>query len=335
MAEKGLDTRYTFIKLLQMNGADGQTMEIGDALSEQNDMIRDAVILPANDVMSHSDLRATSIPTPQIVKIGDGWDASVVQWDAFKDDISLFKDRCQIPEDAIKFAGDKAGKRAQIERQHLEGFGQGVQNHLIYGTSAADPEKFDGLDVRYKTPDSTDPWDPSSSGDYGVLDNSGTGDDTTSIWLIQWAESKVSLRTPKNDPNSGIKRTDKGSVLISAENSKNRWDYITEFEWAVGLSIKDVRAVVRIRNIESAVANVTTDTIKKIIEAREMFNGNETVWMYTNRRIRTHFRIMAEAKQNVLYSSENPYNIPLLMFGDMPIRRCDAILNTETAVAAA
>lgn len=335
MAEKGLDSRYNFVNWLKLNGADGATLNMGEGLFENNEMLQDMDIMPANAEMYHEDLRSTSIPTPQIVKIGDGWDASVVQWDKFSDSLSIFRDRAQFPEDMLRLGGDMAGKRMQVEKQHVEGFSQGVQNHLIYGSSAADPEKFDGLDVRYKTPDATDPWSPASAGNYGVLDMGGTGSDTTSIWLIQWGSEKCSLRTPKNDPKGGLKREDMGRHMVTAENSKSRWDYITEFEWTLGLSIKDIRSVVRIRNIESAISNVDSTLINKILEAREMFWGNEPVYMYTNRKMRVHFKILAKDKMNCLYSSENPYKIPLLMFDDMVVRRCDAILNTETAVAAA
>lgn len=335
MAEKGLDSRYNFVNWLKLNGADGATLNMGEGLFEKNEVLQDMDIMPANAEMHHEDLRATSIPTPQIVKIGDGWDASVVQWDKYSDDLSIFRDRATFPEDMLRLGGDMAGKRMQVEKQHVEGFSQGVVNHLFHGTSAADPEKFDGLDVRYKTPDANDPWAPSSAGDYGVVDAGGTGSDTTSIWLIQWGAEKCSLRTPKNDPHGGLRREDMGRHQVTAENSKLRWDYITEFEWTLGLSIKDVRSVVRIRNIESAISAVDTSIVHKIIEASEYFWGNEPVFMYMNRSMRAKFRILIEQKMNVMFSSDNPYNIKFLMFDDMIIRRCDSILNTETAVAAA
>lgn len=335
MSELGLDSRYNYIDLLKMKGEDGKMLDPGTGLFEKNEMLYDAFIAPATGETSHQGLRSTSLPGAQIVKIGDGWDSSTAKWDPFKDDISMFKMRAQFPEDDLRLAGDMAAKRTKIESQHMEGFGQSVINHIIYGSSAADPEKFDGLGVRYNTPDATDPWAPTSAGQYGVLDMGGTGSDTTSIWLVQWGDDYCSLRTPKNDPKMGIFREDMGRHMVTAENSKQRWDYVTEFRWDLGISIQDIRSVVRIRNIESAVSAISTDLPKKIMEAREMFNGSAPVFMYTNRRIRTHLKVLYEGKQNVLYSAENPYNIKLLMFDDMVVRRNDAITNTEAAVAAA
>ena len=345
MSELGLDSRYNLINMLKMNGANGATLNMGEGLTETNEMFQDAIILPANDVLSHEDMRAASLPTPQVVKVGDGWSASVAMWDKYKDDISILKDRGQWPEDVLKLAGDMAKKRNQCEKLHMEGFGQGAQNLLLYGTNGvnpetlggvavtAAPEKFTGLASRYYTPDASDPWSP-TNGDYGVLDLEGTGADTTSVWLIQWGENGTTLRTPMNDPNMGIYREDMGRQLVTAENSKSRWDYITEFGFKFGPSIKDIRSIVRIRNIESDVASLSTNLVKKIVEAREYFNG-PAPFVYTNRRIRTHLRLLAMDKNNVQYSSENPYKIPLMMIDDMPVRRCDAILNTETAVTAA
>ena len=56
--------------------------------------------------------------------------------------------------------------------------------------------------------------------------------------------------------------------------------------------------------------------------------------MFVPRRIMTHFMIMAEAKQNVIYDRNNPYDTPMYRFGDMMIQQDDSILLTETRVAA-
>ena len=91
----------------------------------------------------------------------------------------------------------------------------------------------------------------------------------------------------------------------------------------------------RIRNIESDLADIDADLWKKMVEARNNMKGSETVWCYVNSKIFTHLDILTADKNNVKYSRDNPYGTPLLMFRDMPIRKCDALLETETAVAAA
>ena len=333
MAQKGFDTRYHLSALASLN-VNNRVQEFAKVLDEEIPLMEDMPIMPSNEMLSYKGNRVSSLPTPQIIKVGDGWDASVVLWTPFSEVISMFKDRAQIPEDVLRIQPDPAAERTLIESQHIEGFGQGVSNHIIYGTSVAAPEKFDGLDVRYTTPDASDPTEP-SNGDLGVYDMAGTGSDTTSIWLIQWGANKTFGIHPINDPNMGIRNRDMGLHQVSAENSKIRYDFFTEFQQDLGLVVKDMRTVKRIRNIESSLSAISTDLVKKIIEAKNDFVGNSTVWMYVNSRIFTHLDILTMDKQNVQLSSDNPYNRPLLMFRDSPIRKCPSITNTETAVAAA
>jgi hypothetical protein len=333
MAEKDWGTRYHLSQLASLS-VNNRVQEFGKVLNESQHLLEDIPIMPSNEMLSYKGNRVSSIPTPQIIKVGDGWSASVVQWTPFSEVISMFKDRCQIPEDVLRIQPEPAAERKLIESQHIEGFGQGVCNHLVYGTSIAYPEKFDGLDVRYTTPDASDPTNP-TNGNLGVYDMAGTGSDTTSIWLIQWGPTKAFGIHPINDPAMGIRNRDMKLQQVTAENSKVRYDYFTEFQMDLGFVVKDLRAIKRIRNIESALSAISTDLTKKIIEAKNDFEGNETVWIYCNNRMFTHIDLLTMDKQNVKMSSDNPYGKPLLMFRDSPIRKCPSITNTETAVAAA
>ena len=334
MTDINWDTRYHLIGLQKLS-KNNQVINLANVLSESNPILADMPIIQSNEQLGHTGVRVSSLPTPQIIKVGDGHDASKAEWDPFTESISLFKDRIDIPRDALRFQPNKGiDEYRRIRDLHEEGFGQGVANHLIYGTSVSNPEKFNGLAVRYNTPDATNPISV-TNGDYGVYDMAGTGSDTSSIWLIQWDKGKVCGICPLNDPHMGLRVEDKGLNYKTAENSKLREDFRTELEWDLGLLVNDYRAVARIRNIESALSNIDTTLWKKIVEARNNFKGQATVWLYCSPQIYTHLDIMTADKMNVHYSSDNPWGQRMLMFRDMPIRKCDAILNEETAVAAA
>ena len=335
MAELGLDTRYNIIdnfKTVQ----NGKFVPWAEVLTENNPFLMDLAIQPANGLLSNEGSRETSLPTPQIVKIGDGHDSSTVRWDSFKENISNFKDRAAIPLDVYDVQPSKAAFRAKVEDRHMEGMGQGVTNHFFYGTSVATPEKFDGLDVRYSVPDATNPVNPSStSADAFVFDASGTGDDTMSVWLIQHGLDKISGITPANDPQMGITKTDSGLVYANAENDKDRQEYRTEFAWRIGLNIQDMRAVARIRNIESSIDALDAGFLSLIFQAEEeVFRGSAPIFAYVTKRMMTYLHIMAEAKQNVIYDTNNIYGIPLYRIGKILLRPTDALTITETAVAA-
>ena len=336
-ASQGLDTRYNLVSSLKLVNAKGALINFAETLTESNPLLKALPIIPSNGITSHEDARETYLPTPQIIKVGDGHDASVAKWDNFKETISLFVDRADVPKHVMDLMPDKQSYLAKIENAHFRGFGQGVSNHILYGSSLSNPEKFDGLDVRYNVPSATDPTNPAEAGaDAFVFDaGSGASSATTSIWMLQPSVDKLFGITPANDPQMGIKVEDVGYVYTTAENSKQRRDHRTEFEWKLGLCVKDMRACARIRNILAAIASVDAGLISMIFQARnEVFRGPEPVIMFVPRRIMTHFMIMAEAKQNVIYDRNNPYDTPMYRFGDMMIQQDDSILLTETRVAA-
>lgn len=335
MAQLGLDTRYNLIDNLKLV-QDGKYNPWAKVLTENNPFMFDLAIVQANGILSSEGSRETSLPTPQIVKVGDGWDSSTVRWDKYKENISIFKDRAAIPEDVLDLQPDQASFWADVKDRHMEGFGQGVTNHFFYGTSVATPEKFDGLGVRYSVPDATDPTNPSSaSADPFVFDAGGTGSDTMSMFLIQHGINKIKGITPANDPMMGIKSEDMGKQYVDAENSKKRWDFINEFGWKIGLDIVDIRSVARIRNIESGISELDSSFLQLVFQAEnEVFRGDEQIFAYVPKRMLTFLQIMAEAKQNVIYDTNNIYGIPLFRIGKILLRPMDALTITETAVAA-
>lgn len=345
MAELGLDTRYNLIDNLKLVQG-GKLVPWAETLTENNPFLFDLAMIPANGILSNQGSRETSLPTPQIIKVGEGHVSSTVRWDTFKENISIFVDRADIPKHVLDLQPDKAAYRGKIEDRHMEGFGQGVTNHFFYGTSVATPEKFDGLDVRYSVPDATDPTNPSStSADFAVFDAGGTGSDTMSIFLVQHGLDKIHAITPINDPMMGIEKTDSGLVYQptlttyrEADNATSRAErqtHRTEFEWKIGLNIVDIRSVARIRNIETALGNLDASFLQLIFQAeQEIFKGPGQIFAYITKRMMTFLQIMAEAKQNVVYDTNNIYGIPLFRIGKILLRPTDALNITEAAVAA-
>ena len=342
MAQQNLGSRYNLIDNLKLV-RNGKYEPFAQTLTENNTFLTDLAMMPANGILSNEGSREVSLPTPQIIKVGDGHTSSTVRWDQYKENISIFVDRADIPKHVLDLQPDKAAYVSDIIDRHIEGFGQGVTNHMFYGTSVAAPEKFDGLDVRYNVPDATDPTNPSSaSADAFVFDAGGTGSDTMSVWLVQHGLNKLRGITPANDSNMGIQKTDSGLVYqqsnssyTAADTRSERQVHRTELEWKVGLEIVDMRSVARIRNIESGIDNLDAAFMQLIFQAEEeVFKGNEQIFAYVPKRMMTFLHIMAESKQNVTYDTNNIYGIPLYRIGKILLRPADCLSITETAVAA-
>jgi hypothetical protein len=348
MAVNSWGSRITFADAMKtvMNG---QYMGFVNTLVESNPIMQDIPVMPGNGILSHEGARLDALPTPEILDIAEGWSSQSVTFDKYKAVISLFKMRLDIPEDILKLQPNRARFRADLEDACGEGFGQGVVNHVIYGTSvgAGNSKKFDGLGTYRVTPDATDPISV-TNGDYATFDaGGGTGSDTTSIWLIQPGYRKVFFVTPANDSRNGMDRQDIGrveawtnQVAVIADSSvtrKTRYDIRTEFEQKLGLVIADERALARIRNVPTTRASFTSDLIFELImQAREeVFKGPEPVFAYMNGRLRWILKTLNVNKQNVILDKNNPYDILMNRIGDVYIRPCDALLKTETGVAAA
>jgi len=244
------------------------------------------------------------------------------------------KARYQIPVDALKSEGAKAGDyRREQEKAHEEGMSQSAAMTLTYGDNSTAPEKINGLT-------NTAPWNDLTETDY-VYDMSGSSN-LRSAWLIAPGMSNCHLIHPRGEPGLGLSREDKGEVLVTASDTDTgatgkRWDVITEFEWIFGIVVRDQRSVKRICNIDYSLSAMSTDLIRKILQARHLHNiSAPNGWfLYCDARIYTQLLIMAGDKLNVRYSADNPYRTSLPMIGDIMIRRMDALNDDgtyETAV---
>ena len=321
---------------------DGSRLDV--MLSEKNPMPRDMAVFAANEKMGHTGTRVTSLATGAFRKVSGFKTPGTSTFTPYHDDISIFYGQSVVPDDVKRLEG--AAKVALIESTHEEGYWQGIARHIIEGDSATTPEKYDGLGVRYNTPDdgsgsydATNP-DPSTAAQVNVLSAGGTGNDTMSIWFMRHGEGQIGLITPMNDPQYGLTMKDKGlmeeSDATSATNPQGTRDiWKKEWEWWHGLSVGNHKCVGRIRNIESSLDSIDSSLKRLIYQMFEelMTEGTGTIWMYCPRRMMTHFQILLEAKMNVIFSADNPYGVAMNMWaGKSPIQSCDSLSITETAV---
>jgi hypothetical protein len=340
MAERELTARENLMLAAKMSH-NNEIIDVAEVLNETNDIIADAVVQQANDITSHVISRRTALPAPSWVKIGNGWNASVGRLQQAREGIGQLKARFQAPQDVMRIQPNPAKYRSQQERAYIEAMGQEFANTLVAGsTTGGPPEEFDGFMARYNTLGTTETAYVANNGA-----SLGGGSSLTSIWFVQWRPGATYLIYPRNATGGGIKKEDKGLVYTLADNSSNTptveynnnqlWAFITEFSWDVGLCVEDTRTVKRLANIST---NSSTDSNTldedKIIETRNNFKHTAgTIYMYCNETIFTQLQILAKDKQNVTYPPDMAFGKPQMFFLDMPVRRLDAIPNTEALVS--
>ena len=319
-----------------------EIINVAEVLNETNDVIQDAIVQRANDITSHVVSRRTALPTVQWVKVGNGWNATTGLLDQVREQMGMLKARFLAPEDMMRLQPNPAKYRMQQERAYIESMGQELSNTLFGNVSAGTlsptvvpPEEFAGFQLRYNTLSTAD-------SSY-VLSNGHTADDdtNTSIWFVQWGAGKVYLIHPRNTDGGGLKKMDKGLVYTLGDNASSSasqrnnqlWAFITEFAWDVGLCVEDTRTVKRLANIDPD--NTATNTLNEdfIIQIRNNFKSNDTIFMYCNETVYTQLQILAKDKMNVNWTGEDPFGRPQFKFLDMPVRRSDAITNVEPVIA--
>jgi hypothetical protein len=344
MATRTLTDRENLYLAAKMSH-NNEIIDVAEVLNESNDIIADAIVQRGNDITSHVISRRTALPAVNWVKAGNGWNATTGLLNQVREEMGMLKARYLCPEDVMRLQPNPAKYRQQQERAYIESMGQELANTLVGNVASGalnpttrPPEEFAGFQYRLNSLATTDT-------NY-VANNGGTNaGGHSSIYFVQWKPGGVYLIHPRNTDGGGLKKMDKGLVYTSGDNAiasttatapnptNQLWAYITEFAWDVGLCVEDTRCVKRLANIDTAAGSSDSLDEDKIIEVRNNFKSNETIYMYCNETIFTQLQILAKDKTNVHWTEQNPFGKPQLYFLDMPVRRCDAITNVEATIS--
>lgn len=324
MAEISMLSQYTLLELAKRTNQ-GNLITIAEVLNEMNDILQDAVWIEANQLLGHVGTQRTSLPTGTHRMANAGVAPSASSTKQISEPIARLEALSDIDEAIIDIAPNAAEARAQEDRAFIEGLGQTMVDTILYGDITSDTNAFNGLASRYNLTSMAN-----------VLGGSGTGDDTTSLWVIEWGPTKCHLIYPKGS-KAGLEHNDKGKqrVMSDETTAKPFYAYESQFVAWYGLFIKDDRCVQRIANIETSGSDnlLNDDQVIQAINLLPTMGGSGTARIYVNRTLRTQFDIMAKDKANVNYTSDTAFGAPVTKFRGIPVRLCEAILNTETAIS--
>jgi len=227
--------------------------------------------------------------------------------------------------------GNTAAFRLSQDKAHLEAISQEIASKVFYGNEKEQPETFSGLSVRYNS--------LSAQNADNIVNANGTGSDNSSIWLCVWGPNLGHGIVPKGS-TAGIKQEDRGQVTVeNADGNGGRMEaYRTHYRMDAGLTIADWRYFVRIANVDVSDLDTLSNCQKLInlmIEATERVPnlGSGRAAFYMNRRIRTKLRLGIQEKIASNLSWETVAGKRVMVFDDIPVRRCDALLMTESVVS--
>lgn len=314
-------------KGLDPNGAVAQTVEI---LDQTNEILADAAFIEGNLPTGHRTTIRSGLPAPTWRKLYGGVQPTKATKVQVTDNCGMLEDYAEVDKAAADLNNNAMAFRLSEDHAHIEGINQEAAQTLIYGNEGSAPAEFTGLAPRYNS--------LNAENKDNIIDGGGTGSDNTSIWLVVWGPQTAHMITPKGS-QTGLTVTDKGQVTVeNADGAGGRMEaYRTHYKWDLGFSLRDWRYVARVCNIDvsdlDTIAN-TKNLINWMIMASERiphFGLGRAAW-YVNRRVREKLRLGINEKIANNLTWETVSGKRVMTFDDIPVRRTDALLNSESRV---
>lgn len=321
----------TLLDLAKATDPDGSIARVVEILNQRNEVLEDMPWMEGNLPTGHRTTIRSGLPTPTWRKLYGGVQPTKSRRVQVTDNCGMLEDYAEVDKALADLNGNTEAFRISEDRAHIEGMSQEMAQTLFYGNEGSEPEAFTGLAPRFNS--------LSAENADNIIDAfSGSGGDLTSIWLIVWGENSVHGIVPKGS-KTGVQMTDKGQVTIeNADGSGGRMEaYRTHYRWDCGLTVRDWRQIVRIANIDvselGTIAN-TKNIINWMVQAAERvdnLNAGRPVF-YMNRTIREKLRLGILEKISNNLTWETVAGKRVMTFDDIPVKRVDQILKTESRV---
>jgi len=324
----------TLADLANRMDPDGSIAPIVEILSETNEVLDDMPWLEGNLPTGHRTTIRSGIPEPTWRKIYEGVQPTRSTTVPVTENTGMLEAYSEVDRDLAELNGNTPSFRLSEDAAHIEAMSQEKASTLFYGNEGTKPEAFTGLAPRFNERNpATVP-----SGE-NVLHGGGSGSDNTSVWLIVWVPHGIHGIYPKGT-RAGLRITDMGEVTIEdVDGEGGRMQaYRSHYQWKCGIAVRDWRYIVRIANIKvselSGDASSGADLVDLMTRAMHLppsLNAGRPAF-YANRHIISALDRQMKNARNVNLTVDQLGGKRVLTFGGIPLRRCDAILNTEATV---
>lgn len=315
------NTAYTLSDWANRIDPSGSVRTVVELLSETNEILQDAAWVEGNLPTGHRTTVRTDLPSVSWRKLNYGIKPSKSRTKQVDDVCGMLESYAEIDKALADLNGNTATFRMSEDRAFLEAMNQEFADTFVYGDTDLEPEKFLGLAPRF-----------SSVENENVIDFGDSGDKCTSIWIVCWSDQTVHFTFPKGS-SGGLNHNDLGEVTLEDCNGGRYQGYRTHYKWTPGLVVRDWRYVVRIGSIDTS--DFSNDSLRRalITGLNKIPNTSmgKTV-IYCNQTVKTQLDIEASNRNDTMLRTENWEGRPVTTFWGFPIRRVDALLNTESAI---
>ena len=319
---------------------DGRVPIVAELLSQSNEILEDCVFKEGNLPTGERVVIRTGLPGVYWRALNQGIPSTKSTTAQIDEACGILEARSEVDKDLAMLNGNTAQFRLSEDTAFLEAMNQTQAETLFYGNPGTDPKKFLGLAPRYS--------DLSADNSVNILNAGGSGSDNSSVYLVVWGDNTVYCPFPKGS-KAGLTHEDLGEQTVYNSDGTRLQAFATRYQWKNGLVVKDWRYVVRICNVDisdllgvtGTQANTAATSLVKLM-ARALYRIPNMAMgradFYMNRTVHSGMAISAlDKSQSVLniqdglsqFGSAQSY----LTFLGVPLRKVDALLNTESVVS--
>lgn len=310
---------------------EGKIAKIVEILNDTNEILQDWMFVEGNLPTGHKTTIRSGFPEPAWRMLNYGVLPTKSRTVQVTDTCGMLESYAEVDKSLADLNGSTSEFRLSEDRAFLEAMSQEAASTLFYGNTDTEPETFLGLAPRYD--------DLSAQNGENILVGGGAGADNTSIWLVTWGDQTCHGIFPKGQ-KTGLQHKDLGEVTLEDAAGGKYQGYRSHYKWDMGLTLKDWRYTVRIPNIDISeltidVSGSSANIIDLMTQALELppSEGLGNRAFYCNRTIRSMLRRQITNKTNVNLTFDNVAGKRVLAFDGVPVRKCDAILNSEALVS--
>lgn len=309
---------------------------VAEVLEQANPIIKDLPMVECNKGDINEEPIRTGIPEPTWRAAYEGVQPSKSTTKMVQKKCGLVSALSQLDKSVVTNESKLATMKWDESQAHLVGMSNSFASKLFYG-DPNDLRGFEGLMSYFKT-------SGSSNASKQVLKLDTTQTDTsalTSIVLMVLSPRTIFGIYPQGS-KAGVQIIDyaNGQPVDCVKSDGSTYPgYKTQFEWKVGLFVKDYRYAARLCNINTAAGKQPTgeELLNGMsdLEAKiQDFNLGVPYW-YMNRAALSMVRKALNYKANVFYDPAHPNQNPLatIVHDEIPVHICDGITSSEEEVA--
>ena len=318
---------------------DGSIAFIIEALEQSNPILQDIPWIEGNLKTGNVTTVRTMVPTPSIRMINKGVKRGKSRTKQVQDTCMILEDRSVVDVELLALQKDKEKFRNSEDAAFVQGFSSYVAEQAFYGDSKNAPGTFNGLSVRYDTYGGN-----KGEAGYQVVSAGTPGSNTnTTAFFVGWG-GKHTVGIYPEGTIAGLKMRDLGEQTVTDSDGLEYQALATLFTWKVGMAVQNIRSNALLRNInvaglkslnsaqKLALMDSLTETKNKI---QNLQNADKQVRLYVSDSLYNFFETYMNDKNNVFVTQQTLMNqMPQLYFKGIPVEKCDAISETESACPA-